>query len=68
MSDSRDKKPFGFDSVFLMVGVGLLFVALLEFTGLMRYRPHREPLGTAFWLIGGLICLGVGFLIRKLRG
>jgi amino acid transporter len=57
----------GFDGVFFIVGVGLVFVGLLELFGLMRYKPGREPLGAMTWLIMGGFCLLIGIIIRKLR-
>jgi hypothetical protein len=43
------------------------FVGLLEYFGLMSYKPGRQPLGAATWLIMGGFCLVIGIIIKKLR-
>ena len=47
--------------VFTVIGIGLLFVGLLELSGLMTYRPNRQPLGVTPWLIAGIICLLIAY-------
>ena len=53
--------------VFTVIGIGLLFVGLLELSGLMTYRPNRQPLGVTPWLIAGIICLLIAYMLSKRR-
>jgi hypothetical protein len=66
-SDENLRPKYEFDFVFFIVGAGLIFVGLLEYFGLMRYKPNRQPLGSTTWLAAGGVCLLIGYLIRKLR-
>ncbi len=65
--EKNTKPPYGFETVFIIIGVGLLAIGVLETIGLMRYRPHREPLGAPFWFVAGSIALAVGWAIKKAR-
>ena len=53
--------------VFLTLGVGLVFIALLELSGLMTYKPFRQPIGAPVWLSAGLICLVIAAVIGRWR-
>ena len=53
--------------VFVVVGVGLLMVGLLEFSGLIGYRPNRQPIGVPAWLIAGASCLVIAAAISRWR-
>lgn len=61
------KPPYGFETVFIIIGVGLLAIGVLETIGLMSYRPHREPLGAPVWFIAGAVAIALGWAIKKAR-
>ena len=62
---SDDSAPL--HTVFVVVGIGLVVVGLLELGGFIGYRPNRQPVGAPAWFVAGATCLVISAVMRGWR-